>query len=806
MLVSGPARSAGPLAGLRVMDVSIMAAGPWTGALLGMLGAEVIKVEPPAGDGTRWVMPTQRGMGTNYLSMNVNKKGVVIDLKTPEGRAQGMELLGTCDVFVQNFRGGVIERLGFGYDVVRAANPRLVYCAISGFGETGPLAKAGCADPIMQAFSGFARANGAPGDPVEAFRFTGFLDLTTASVATMSILAALLDRDRTGLGQKVEVSMLEAALEIQGTRLAELLGAGLRPAPMGSANPSFAPDRAYATLDHELFVSVQRPATWSAFCKAIGQDALAGDPRFADNAARVAHRDTLDALLEPVLRSRPAIWWLRVLQRAGVPCGLAHFFETFRHHAQVVANGMIAEVDTGDWGVLSVAGPPWHFSETPARVTRAPKPGEHMGEVFGPDAVAAAVPVAPPVPSTVGTTDLPDDAGAPVEALLPLAGMQVVELAEGIAGPLAGLRLVELGATVIRVEWPGGDYLRAAQPQVPAAGCSALFSDLNRGKALVRLSGIQDADRATVAGLLAASDVAVFDGNDPRLTGLGLDCLVAQVQPPLLPRLVRASVSAFGRQGPLAALPGSELVAQAMAGYTRYLGQHGGPARRLGADVASVGTGLFLAQGILAALLERSRSGFGQRVDVSLLNSLVSMKSIHLAAQTDPDVYAGPRVGGANYPPERGWATADEPIFFAFGGSVGAEGRAGWSDFVTELGCGWMREDPRFDRNGRNSTGHGVDVNALRPLYEAVFRHHRAADLVALIRKHSGNAAVYQRADETIAHPQVASLGLLREAGYMHEQVQVCTQVRSFPARFSRLRPTVPGWTIADAGTTGDLP
>ncbi|MCA3090382.1 MAG: CoA transferase [Rhodocyclaceae bacterium] len=802
--MSGSARSAGPLAGLRVMDVSIMAAGPWTGALLGMLGAEVIKVEPPAGDGTRWVMPTQRGMGTNYLSMNVNKKGVVIDLKTPEGRAQGMELLATCDVFVQNFRGGVIERLGFGYDAVRAANPRLVYCAISGFGETGPLSKAGCADPIMQAFSGFARANGAPGDPVEAFRFTGFLDLTTASVATMSILAALLDRNRSGLGQKVEVSMLEAALEIQGTRLAELLGAGLRPAPMGSASPSFAPDRAYATLDHELFVSVQRPSAWPAFCKAIGQDALADDPRFAHNAARVANRDALDALLEPVLRTRPAIWWLRVLQRAGVPCGLAHFFETFRHHVQVVANDMIADVDTGDWGVLSVAGPPWHFSDTPARVTRAPKPAEHMDAIFGRDAMALATAAAA---RSSGDAMAPQaSAGVPDDAPLPLAGMQVVELAEGIAGPLAGLRLVELGATVTRVEWPGGDYLRGAQPQVPATGCSALFSDLNRGKALVRLSGVPDADRATVAGLLAASDVVVFDGNDPRLAGLGLDCLVAQVQPPLLPRLVRASVSAFGRQGPLAALPGSELVAQAMAGYTRYLGQHGGPARRLGADVASVGTGLFLAQGILAALLERSRSGFGQRVDVSLLNSLVSMKSIHLAAQTDPDVYAGPRVGGANYPPERGWATADEPIFFAFGGSVGAEGRAGWSDFVAELGCGWMCEDPRFDRNGRNSTGHGVDVNALRPLYEAVFQNHRASDLVALIRKHSGNAAVYQRADEAIAHPQVASLGLLREAGSAHDQAQVRTKVRSFPARFSRLQPAVPGWTIADAGTSGDLP
>jgi crotonobetainyl-CoA:carnitine CoA-transferase CaiB-like acyl-CoA transferase len=245
-------------------------------------------------------------------------------------------------------------------------------------------------------------------------------------------------------------------------------------------------------------------------------------------------------------------------------------------------------------------------------------------------------------------------------------------------------------------------------------------------------------------------------------------------------------------------MPGSELVAQAMAGYTRYLGHHGGPARRLGADVASVGTGLFLAQGILAALLERAGSGHGQRIDASLLNSLVSMKSIHLAAQTDPDVYAGPRVGGANYPPERGWATADEPIFFAFGGSVGAEGRAGWADFVAELGCGWMLEDPRFDRNGRNSTGHGVDVNVLRPLYEAEFRNHRAADLVALIRKHSGNAAVYQRADETIAHPQVASLGLLRECGSM--------RVRAFPARFSRLRPAVTGRTIDATGTAGDLP
>ena len=139
---------------MRVMDVSIMAAGPWTAALLGMLGAEVIKVEPPAGDGTRWVAPTQKGMGTNYMSMNVNKKDIVLDFKKAEDRATALELAATCDVFVQNFRVGVIERLGLDYESLRKVNPDIVYCAISGFGEVGPLAKAGCADYIMQAYSG----------------------------------------------------------------------------------------------------------------------------------------------------------------------------------------------------------------------------------------------------------------------------------------------------------------------------------------------------------------------------------------------------------------------------------------------------------------------------------------------------------------------------------------------------------------------------------------------------------------------------------------------------------------------------
>ncbi len=386
--------SAGPLDGIRVMDASIMAAGPWTAALLGMLGAEVIKVEPPAGDGTRWVMPTQRGMGTNYISMNVNKKDIVLDMKAPDGLRDGLALLATCDVFVQNFRGGVVERLKLDYESVRAANPKLVYCAISGFGETGPLAKAGCADPIMQAFSGFARSNGAPGDELEAFRFTGFIDLTTASVAVEGILAALLERESTGLGQKVEVSMLEAALEIQYTRIAELLGAGWIPCARGSESPGIVPDGAYAALDQEIFVTAHDEPQWQGFCAAIERPDLAADARFAANRDRVANRAALNDLIAPVIRARPALWWLRVFQRHGVPSGLAHEFETYRHHAQVLDNGMIAHLDTADWGGISVGGLPWHFSATPCEVRAPARPGQHTEEIL--DALRPAQPGARP--------------------------------------------------------------------------------------------------------------------------------------------------------------------------------------------------------------------------------------------------------------------------------------------------------------------------------------------------------------------------------------------------------------------------
>ena len=228
-----------------------------------------------------------------------------------------------------------------------ARNPRIVYCSVSGFGESGPLAKEACADFIMQAYSGFARLNGQPGDELEAFRFTGFIDLTTSIVATEGVLAALLARETTGVGQKLEVSMLQAALEMQFTRVAELLGAGASPGPLGSQSPGLAPDRAYAALDGEVFVTAHDDSEWRGFCAAIEHGRILQTTRGSRRTpARVptAPRSTRSSRRSSLVR--PLIWWMRAFERQRVPCALAQHFEQLRYHAQIRDNGMIAEVET----------------------------------------------------------------------------------------------------------------------------------------------------------------------------------------------------------------------------------------------------------------------------------------------------------------------------------------------------------------------------------------------------------------------------------------------------------------------------
>jgi len=366
-----------------------------------------------------------------------------------------------------------------------------------------------------------------------------------------------------------------------------------------------------------------------------------------------------------------------------------------------------------------------------------------------------------------------------------LKGLKVIELAEGVAGPLAALRLGELGADVVKVELANGDYMRGAFPAADGDTDAAAFIALNRGKRSF-------APRQTAAGirglqmLVERADILISDRSDRQLAELGLDAVVAASERGES-SLIVISLSPWGRRGPLRGRQGSELTAQAMAGYTRYLGALGQPARRLGADVASVGTGTFAVQAALAALYSRAKTNRGQRVDLSLVNSLLAMKSIHLAAQSNPDEYKGPRVGGANHPPELGWGARDGRIFMAFGGSVGPTGRAGWADFVRAIGLERLIDDPRCDKTGRSTTGHGAHVHEMRATYEEAFAAYSAEKLVDLIREHRGNASVYYRLDQTLEHAQTQTLGVVREV----ESDGNTRKVTRFPARFDRLQTTV---------------
>ncbi|OBZ93452.1 hypothetical protein ADU59_21615 [Pararhizobium polonicum] len=377
-----------------------------------------------------------------------------------------------------------------------------------------------------------------------------------------------------------------------------------------------------------------------------------------------------------------------------------------------------------------------------------------------------------------------------------LSNLIVVEIAEGIAGPLAGVRLADLGATVIKVEPNEGDFMREASPAKVGSDMSAAFFELNRGKKSVQLGEKLEQATAAVDALLAKADVLILDRSQEEITALGLEDVTNR-----FPGLIVVDISPWGRKGPMADLQGSELTAQAMAGYTRYLGRRGLPARRLGSDAGSIGTGIFAVQAALSALLHRNDGGRGQRISVSILNSLLSMKSIHLAAQSDPDAYKGPRVGGPHEPVEQGWKTADKPIYFAFGGSVGATGRAGWEQFVEEMGMSELLSDSRFDKRGKASTGHGSEAIRLRPVYEKYFANKTSAELVASMHKHRANAAVYATAVEALEHEQTKALGIVVEVPDHGGQ----TKVRAFPGAFSDIVVELKGDAPALGADTGTV-
>jgi len=396
--VSGP--PAGPLAGLLVADCSTVLAGPYCTMLLADLGATVIKVEPPDGDGTRaWGPPWvgaglladgDPGVAAYYLAVNRNKRSLRLDLKRDAGRAVLRRLVARADVLVENFRVGGFAELGFDDDALAGLNPRLVHLAISGYGPTGPDAAKPGYDFVIQAVSGLMSITGAAdragGEPTKVG--VAIADVVTGLHGAVAVLAALAGRamdasPAAGRGQRIDVSILEATLAVLVNQAQNAFATGTAPTRRGNAHPNIVPYEAFATADGEIAVAVGSERQWTRFCAALDLAPLATDGRFATNAARVASRAELRPILAARLAGEPTHVWLDRLQAAEVPCGPINDLLTALSTDQVRARDMVVEVDHPRLGRLRQLGIPFKLAATPASIRTAPPLlGEHATEIL----------------------------------------------------------------------------------------------------------------------------------------------------------------------------------------------------------------------------------------------------------------------------------------------------------------------------------------------------------------------------------------------------------------------------------------
>jgi crotonobetainyl-CoA:carnitine CoA-transferase CaiB-like acyl-CoA transferase len=360
--------------------------------MLADMGADVIKVERlPGGDATRGFLPPDvDGESAAFMMMNRGKRGIAIDLRTEEGVAVVRRLASDADVLIENFRVGTMERIGLGWDSLAAANPRLVYCQITGFGRTGPLAEQGGFDLIAQGYSGLMSITGEAhgGAPVKVG--APVTDITAGILAAYGVVCALLQRERTGGGQLVDTSLFEAGITHTYWQSAIALASGVSPGPMGSAHPLTAPYQAFRTADGWVNVGASNEATWFRLTDALGGPELRQDPRFSDNEGRMRHLDELVAVLSPSFAERTTDSWLTVLGEAGVPVGPVASIGEMLEHPQTKARDMVVEVEHARLGAVRSLGNPVKLSgagdaeadHARPKARGAPLLGEHTREVL----------------------------------------------------------------------------------------------------------------------------------------------------------------------------------------------------------------------------------------------------------------------------------------------------------------------------------------------------------------------------------------------------------------------------------------
>lgn len=362
----------GPLNGTLVVDLTRVLAGPYCAMVLADLGARVVKVEVPEhGDDARRIGPWLDGRSAYFMSLNRGKESIALDLKSSADRGVFERLLAEADVLIENYRPGTMDRLGYSWERLHGAHPRLVYAAVSGFGRTGPYAPRPAYDMVVQGMGGIVSLTGHPGSPPTRVG-TSVGDITAGLFAGIGICAALKEREHTGTGRMIDVGMLDCQVAILENAIARHVATGEVPGPLGARHPTITPFDSFATADGHVVIAAGNDGLFRRLCEAIGRPDLSEDGRFASNAERTERAADLKAELESTLRGRETERWLAILEAAGVPCGPINDVADVMRDPHVLARNMIVEVEDADG--FRVAGNPIKFSDTPDPRRRGPVP------------------------------------------------------------------------------------------------------------------------------------------------------------------------------------------------------------------------------------------------------------------------------------------------------------------------------------------------------------------------------------------------------------------------------------------------
>jgi crotonobetainyl-CoA:carnitine CoA-transferase CaiB-like acyl-CoA transferase len=736
---------------VRVLDLSRFLAGPVATAVLADLGADVVRVVRP-GETVDLSSQLTVPAAFEYATAR-NKRVLELDVGSDAGREAFLELVARADIVFDNFRPGTLERLGLGFDLLQEANPRVIACSITGYGDSGPWAQMPSYDLIAQAASGSIDITGPHEDPeVPPCRWgVPMGDLAAGLFAAIGMLAALAARERDGVGQRLSVSMLDCLLALSTYRVPQVFNAGLSArAGLHRGGAGTTPYGAYLCSDGRwLAIGFAQPH-WAAACEAMGRPDLVSDPRFDTESARKRHADEVDQVMAEVLRTRPSTEWENVFIAAGAPAGKVNTIQEALNHPQIVARRMVRTVDSTTQTVHVAADPMGICSEYVAPATLSAT-DELRWEPIAAASVKAATPAAP------------------------LEGTRVIEMdGNEPSKTLAAQILADLGADVLLVERPMPVRPREADAPEDAFTLTEAFSwGMHRGKRAIKLDLKTEEDRERYYGLVAESDV-VYDNYRPGVKarlGVSRDQLTA-----VRSDLVTCSATGFGATGPWAHAPAYDVTLQALGGSNSITG-NGIPGEtpvRWGHPIGGLAGALYGTIAVLASLRDVQRGRPSRHIDVSLLDVQIALHTYRVPQTLDLGIEFGPqsRAGGSGARPYGVYGTSDGRWYAA-----GITDQF-WTNFCTAIDRPELADDPAF------ATGEARTENAdaLEEIVEAVFCSKTALewDDVFLEWRLPGSRVL--TLEEAFRHPQATRSGMLR--GIPTERGDV--YVSGFPIQFSR--------------------